>query len=172
MRDLISKVATWAIMSLCIISNAAAIEETEIDHETMCLAKNIYYEARGEPFHGKIAVAQVTLNRVDHERFPETVCEVVKQRTRVGSKIICQFSWTCEPVGKIHYLSDAWSESLLAAQGVMADNLHIERLNQALYFHAAHVNPHWGLERLANIGNHIFYSEVPAGKKSLTHSQK
>jgi len=48
----------------------------------------------------------------------------------------------------------------------------MERLNQALYFHATHVNPQWGLERLTRIGNHIFYSETPAGKKSLTRRQK
>jgi spore germination cell wall hydrolase CwlJ-like protein len=176
MRDLISKVATWAIMSLCIIvvsiGNVAASDEVEMDHETMCLAKNIYYEAGREQFRGKVAVAQVTLNRVFHERFPETICGVVKQRTRVGSKIICQFSWACEPVGKIRYLSDAWRESVLAAQQVLEANLRMERLNRALYFHATHVNPQWGLERLTRIGNHIFYSESPAGKKSLTHRQK
>ena len=169
MRDLISKVATWAIMSLCIIavsiSNVAASEETEIDHETMCLAKNVYYEAGREHFRGKVAVAQVTLNRVEHENFPKTVCGVVGQRTRVGSKIICQFSWNCEPVGKIRYLSDAWRESVMAAQQVMEANLRMERLNRALYFHATHVNPQWGLERLTRIGNHIFYSEAPARKE-------
>ena len=176
MRDLISKVATWAIMSLCItvvsISNVTASEETNIDRETMCLAKNIYYEAGREQFRGKVAVAQVTLNRVEHENFPKTICGVVKQRTRVGSRIICQFSWNCEPVGKIRYLSDAWRESLLAAQQVLEDNLRMERLDRALYFHGAHVNPQWRLERLTRIGNHIFYSEAPARKKSLTHSQK
>jgi len=169
MRVLISKVATWAIMSLCImvvsINNVTASEEINIDRETMCLAKNIYYEAGREHFRGKVAVAQVTLNRVEHERFPETVCGVVKQRTRVGSKIICQFSWTCEPVGKIHYLSDAWRESVMAAQQVMEANLRMERLNRALYFHATHVNPQWGLERLTRIGNHIFYSENQAKSK-------
>jgi spore germination cell wall hydrolase CwlJ-like protein len=169
MRVLISKVATWAIMSLCImvvsINNVTASEEINIDRETMCLAKNIYYEAGREHFRGKVAVAQVTLNRVEHERFPETVCGVVKQRTRVGSKIICQFSWTCEPVGKIRYLSDAWRESVLAAQQVMEANLRMERLNRALYFHATHVNPQWGLERLTRIGNHIFYSENRATSK-------
>jgi spore germination cell wall hydrolase CwlJ-like protein len=154
-------------MSLCVIlsiRSAVANEDVELDQQTMCLAKNIYYEAGREQFRGKVAVAQVTLNRVFHERFPETICGVVGQRTRVGSKIICQFSWTCEPVGKIRYLSDAWRESVMAAQQVMEANLRMERLNRALYFHATHVNPQWGLERLTRIGNHIFYSEAPAGK--------
>jgi spore germination cell wall hydrolase CwlJ-like protein len=171
MRVSISKVATWAIMSLCVIlsiRSAVANEDVELDQQTMCLAKNIYYEAGREHFRGKVAVAQVTLNRVFHERFPETICGVVKQRTRVGSKIICQFSWACEPVGKIRYLSDAWRESVLAAQQVLEANLRMERLNRALYFHATHVNPQWGLERLTRIGNHIFYSEAPA----LKHSKK
>jgi spore germination cell wall hydrolase CwlJ-like protein len=169
MRVSISKVATWAIMSLCVvlsISSAVADEAVELDQQTMCLAKNIYYEAGKEQFRGKVAVAQVTLNRVYHERFPETICGVVQQRTRVGTKIICQFSWTCNPVGKVRYLSDAWQESLLAAQQVLEANLRMERLNRALYFHATHVNPQWGLERLTRIGNHIFYSETPAAKRS------
>jgi spore germination cell wall hydrolase CwlJ-like protein len=169
MRVLISKVATWAIMSLCVvlsISSAVADEAVEVDQQTMCLAKNIYYEAGREQFRGKVAVAQVTLNRVYHERFPETICGVVKQRTRVGNKIICQFSWTCEAVNKIRYPSLEWQESLLAAQQVLEADLRMERLNRALYFHATHVNPQWGLERLTRIGNHIFYSEAPAAKRS------
>ena len=168
MRVSISKVATWAIMSLCVIvsmSSAVANEELELDQQTMCLAKNIYYEAGREQFRGKVAVAQVTLNRVYHERFPKTICGVVQQRTRVGNKIICQFSWACNPVNKVRYLSEAWRESLLAAQQVLEENLRMERLNRALYFHATHVNPQWGLERLTRIGNHIFYSEDKAARK-------
>ena len=168
MRVSISKVATWAIMSLCVvlsISSAVANEESEVDQQTMCLAKNIYYEAGKESFDGKVAVAQVTLNRVDHERFPKTICGVVQQRTRVGNKIICQFSWVCEPVAKIRYYSDHWQESLNVARNAIGQGLQLDELNNALYFHATHVNPQWGLERLTRIGNHIFYSETPVRKR-------
>lgn len=168
MRFFISKVATWAIMSLCVmvsISNAAEMEDSQ-DQQLMCLAKNIYYEAGMEQFRGKVAVAQVTINRTENDKFPKTICGVVNQRTRVAGKMICQFSWNCNPVGKIRYLSDAWQESLMVAKQVLEANLRMERLDEALYFHAAHVNPHWGLERVARIGNHVFYSDDPASKKS------
>jgi N-acetylmuramoyl-L-alanine amidase len=176
MRVSISKVATWAIMSLCVIvsmSSAVANDEATVDQQVMCLAKNIYYEAGMEQFRGKVAVAQVTINRAESGNFPTTICGVVHQKTRVAGKMICQFSWVCNPVGKIRYLSDAWQESLMVAEQVLAADLRMEKLNGALYFHAAHVNPHWGLERVARIGNHIFYSNDPAPrKKNLTTSQK
>lgn len=178
MRDSVSKIATWAIMSLCVIHlNLAEAKDVEVeakhDSQLMCLAQNIYYEAGMEQFRGKVAVAQVTINRAESGNFPKTICGVVHQRTRVAGRVICQFSWSCNPVSKIRYLSDAWKESLMVAQQVLEANLRLERLNEALYFHAAHVNPHWGLERVAQIGNHVFYSDDPAPrKKHLTTSQK
>lgn len=169
MRVSISKVATWAIMSLCVvISNQVTATEVENIHpQVLCLAKNVYYEAGNESFDGKVAVAQVTLNRVDHDRFPETVCGVVYQKTRstANNKLVCQFSWVCEPVGKIRYHSHRWQDSLDVARNVMRQDLQLEELSNALYFHATHANPNWGLERLTRIGNHIFYSETSTRKK-------
>jgi spore germination cell wall hydrolase CwlJ-like protein len=164
MRLSISKVATWAIMSLCVIQlTLAEAKETSVeaqqDSQLMCLAQNIYYEAGREPFRGKVAVAQVTINRTEHSNFPKTICGVVHQKTQIAGKMICQFSWVCNPVGKIKYFSDAWEESLMVARQVLESDLRMESMSGALYFHAAHVNPHWGLERLARIGGHIFYSE-------------
>jgi N-acetylmuramoyl-L-alanine amidase len=178
MRYSVSKIATWAIMSLCVIHlNLAEAKDVEVeakhDSQLMCLAQNIYYEAGMEQFRGKVAVAQVTINRAESGNFPKTICGVVHQKTQIAGKMICQFSWNCNPVRKIRYLSDAWEESLMVAKQVLEDNLRIERLNEALYFHAAHVNPQWGLEKVAHIGNHIFYSDDPAPrKKNLTTSQK
>ena len=171
MRYSVSKIATWAIMSLCVIhlTLAEAKEqsvEAGIDKQLMCLAQNIYYEAGMEQFRGKVAVAQVTVNRAESGNFPKTICGVVHQKTQIAGKMVCQFSWNCNPVSKIRYLSDAWRESLMVAEQVLEANLRIERLNEALYFHAAHVNPRWGLERVAHIGNHIFYSDDPAPKRS------
>lgn len=170
MRVSISKVATWAIMSLCVVlSNQVTATEVENIHpQVLCLAKNIYYEAGNESFDGKVAVAQVTLNRVGHQRFPETVCGVVYQKTRrtANNKLVCQFSWVCEPVRKIRYHSHRWQDSLDVARNAMRQGLQLEELSDALYYHATHVNPRWGLEQLTRIGNHIFYSETPAGKRS------
>lgn len=164
MRYSVSKIATWAIMSLCVIHLTLAeakeqVVEASMDKQLMCLAQNIYYEAGMEQFRGKVAVAQVTVNRAESGNFPSTICGVVHQKTQIAGKMVCQFSWSCNPVGKIRYLSDAWQESLMVAQQVLEANLRIDRLNEALYFHAAHVNPHWGLERVARIGNHVFYSD-------------
>lgn len=162
--------ATWAIMSLCVlqlnIAEAKDTIEAKQDQQLMCLAQNIYHEAGMEQFRGKVAVAQVTVNRAENNKFPQTICGVVHQKTEVAGRMICQFSWVCNPVGKIRYLSDAWRESLMVAQQVLEADLRIESMSEALYFHAAHVNPHWGLERVARIGNHIFYSDDPARKRS------
>lgn len=170
MRVSVSKIATWAIMSLCVIhlSLAEAKEqsvEASTDKQLMCLAQNIYHEAGMETFRGKVAVAQVTINRAEHGNFPRTICGVVHQKTQVAGKMICQFSWVCNPVGKIKYFSNAWEESLMVAQQVLQSDLRMENMSEALYFHAAHVNPHWGLERVARIGGHIFYSEDRAKSK-------
>lgn len=173
----IGRIAYSAIMALSIIvlsiSTTAQANEVSADKQLMCLAQNIYYEAGLETFRGKVAVAQVTINRAESGNFPKTICGVVHQKTEIAGKIICQFSWNCNPVGKVKYVSDAWQESLMVAQQVMYNQLRMDSLNEALYFHAVHINPQWGLERVARIGNHIFYSNDPAPhKKNLTTAQK
>jgi spore germination cell wall hydrolase CwlJ-like protein len=118
--------------------------------EIMCLAKNIYYEARGEPMHGKIAVAQVTLNRVTHRtQFQSNICGVVYAKD--------QFSWTNErhkePRG------EAWREAQALAKAVIVGTAHLPDF-KALYFHNLTVKPAWNKtkELVARIGNHIFYA--------------
>ncbi len=64
------------------------------DAQSQCLAQAIYFESRGEPLDGQIAVAEVVLNRVDDRRFPKTVCGVTRQG--VGSGRGCQFSYACD----------------------------------------------------------------------------
>jgi len=123
---------------------------TQKSRELLCLAKNIYFESRGEPFHGKVAVAQVTLNRVNHETdFHSTVCGVV-----YAAK---QFSWTANKT-QVHDTA-AWNESLKIAYAVMAGTLRIPDFN-ALYFHTKQVKPQWRKTKkiIRTIGNHIFYA--------------
>jgi N-acetylmuramoyl-L-alanine amidase len=115
-----------------------------------CLAKNIYFEARGESNQGKIAVAQVTLNRVKHTgNFSKTICGVVYQPD--------QFSWTSLPKQAIKDIKQ-WEESLHIAQGVLSGKVFLENFN-ALYFHAQHVKPYWRTTKrhIRTIGKHIFY---------------
>lgn len=122
---------------------------TQADNlDVICLAKNIYYEARGENMAGKLAVAKVTLNRVENPRFPNSICGVVYQKF--------QFSWTANKQTKI-YDKNAWQESLNLARDAISSNLNELDKFTALYFHSKHVKPNWRLKRIAKIGNHIFY---------------
>lgn len=162
----LKKILTWTNMSVMVIALSAvtAVQADELDpaiqQEVTCLAKNIYYEAGLENYEGKVAVAQVTVNRAENGKFPDTICGVVHQKTRVPSgKFVCQFSWVCEPNRlKIKYYSDRWQNSLEVARDVIVNGLRLDHLNDALYFHNTHVRPNWGLERIARIGGHIFYS--------------
>ena len=118
--------------------------------ELLCLAKNIYYEARGEPMHGKIAVAQVTLNRVTHRtEFQSSICGVVYAKH--------QFSWTMESHREPR--GEAWREAQAIAKAVIVGTAHLPDF-KALYFHNLTVKPRWNQtkELVARIGNHIFYA--------------
>lgn len=136
------------ITSVVILAAAAWVHAAKLDPETQCLAKNVYHEARGESWHGKMAVAIVTLNRTDHWRFPKTICKVVYQPG--------QFTWTQQRNLRI-YETHAWQDSVLVAQ--IAREFHREYAQHfpALYFHNKHVKPLWRHRRVATIGNHIFY---------------
>lgn len=133
--------------------------------ELDCLARNIHWESSGEPLAGKIAVAQVTLNRVADGRFGSNVCSVVYQKTSFSQRIVCQFSWVCENKSKIAKIpQEDYDASHDVAKKVMLENLRLSNLNDALYFHADYVRPKWNKERIIKIGRHIFYKE-PEGKK-------
>ena len=117
------------------------------DTNILCLAKNIYHEARGESRKGKLAVAKVTLNRAAHPKFAKTICGVVYQPK--------QFSWTLNYKPK-EYSGPEWEDSLALAREAFATNLvHFDF--PALYFHSASIKPKWKRKRLAQIGNQIFY---------------
>jgi spore germination cell wall hydrolase CwlJ-like protein len=124
--------------------------------EMNCLAENIYYEAGSESFEGKLAVAQVTLNRVASGQFANSICAVVHQKT--GDTY--QFSWVgMEKYAKNKY---AWEESQIVAKKAMTEpDAHALLSKQnALYYHANYVNPGWKLRRVTKIGNHIFYTKL------------
>ena len=122
--------------------------------EVECLARNIYFEAGGEPSAGKIAVAEVTMNRVKSKQYPRTVCGVVHQRT----KGTCQFSWVCEGKRSVRN-NNAWRESQKIAESILISKKRYGIIGNAKYFHATYVNPKWADESrmIAQIGNHIFY---------------
>jgi spore germination cell wall hydrolase CwlJ-like protein len=128
----------------------------EAKKQVDCLAENIYHEAGHEPEKGRIAVALVTMNRMQDPRYPKDICSVVKQRVN----LTCQFSWFCES-GKQVSNPHAYRESLKAALFVYANYDKIKDVTYgALFYHADYVNPRWrGLEKTTVIGRHIFYKE-------------
>lgn len=126
--------------------------------ELDCLTKNIYWEAAGEPFEGKVAVAQVTVNRTNHPAFPSSICDVVYQKTAVQQKVVCQFSWFCERTYQVKpVFRPEYEQAALVARKVLLENFRIESLSDALYYHADYVTPRWHKKQVAKIGRHIFY---------------
>ena len=125
-----------------------------------CLTRNIYWESATEPFEGKVAVAQVTINRVESGRFASDICGVVYQKNVVYDRVICQFSWNCDGSSKIRPIYPAhWKESEEVAKKVLLEGFRLPSVKNALYFHADYVNPRWGKPQVAKFGRHIFYAE-------------
>ena len=131
------------------------------ERELKCLALNIYHEAGGESFEGKVAVAQVSMNRASSGKFPNTICGVIKQKSIWQGLTVCQFSWFCtakskmiQPLNSINY-----QESLAVARKVLFDGFELAHLKDALYFHSRLVKPNWGKVKIAQIGNHVFYRD-------------
>jgi len=138
----------------------AAISVAERTRQLNCLTKNIYWEAGSEPFEGKVAVAQVTMNRVESGRFAPDICGVVYQKNVIYEKLVCQFSWYCDGSSKVKPIHPArWRESEEVAKQVLFEGFRLPSLRSALYFHADYINPKWGKPQVAKIGRHIFYSE-------------
>jgi spore germination cell wall hydrolase CwlJ-like protein len=125
-----------------------------------CLTRNIYWEAASEPFEGKVAVAQVTINRVESGRFAKDICGVVYQKNVVYDRVICQFSWYCDGSSQRRTIYTAhWKESEEVAKKVLLEGFRLPSVKNAMYFHADYVNPRWGKPQVAKFGRHIFYAE-------------
>ncbi len=133
-----------------------------------CLALNIFHEARGESEEAQMAVAHVTLNRVNSSRFPDNICDVVKQarRDEQGQLIRhkCQFSWYCD--GKSDRIPNhtveqrAWKRAKRIAETAIEWHKAGEDFSQgALFYHADYVSPYWAdtFEQTVTIDQHIFY---------------
>lgn len=129
------------------------------DRELDCLARNIYHESRGEPREGKYAVGLVTLNRVRDNRFPNSVCGVVNQRTRS----VCQFSWRCHGVTPPRASDPVWQECRRIAARLLNEPGFYASLRQRygniIFFHEQRVRPSWARAKVmvARVGAHLFY---------------
>ncbi len=124
-----------------------------------CLAMNVYHEARGEPLEGQFGVAEVTMNRVADNRYPDSICEVVHQKRwdSLRKRYVSAFSWTefdavDEPEG------EAWERAVFVARTTI-DGERSQSLDGAVHYHAAHIRPSWsrGKRPVARIGRHLFY---------------
>jgi spore germination cell wall hydrolase CwlJ-like protein len=142
------------------VPNSSAITAELRDHQLGCLAQNVYWEAGSEPFEGKVAVAQVTLNRTNSGIFPKDICKTIFQKDVIYSKIICQFSWVCDRVVNVikPINNNNYNESMEAAKRVLLESYRLPELENALYYHADNIDPHWGKKPLVKIGHHIFYN--------------
>jgi spore germination cell wall hydrolase CwlJ-like protein len=141
------------------VKDQEAITLAERSKQLDCLAINIYKEAGYEPFEGKVAVAQVTLNRVADANFPNNVCGVVYQKSR-GTRVVCQFSWYCDRVHKNRTVNEkAYNESYKVAKKVLLENFKLDSITEALYYHADYINPKWNKTKVGKIGQHIFYKD-------------
>ena len=122
-----------------------------LSEEMQCLAGAVYFESRGEPLAGQLAVAQVVINRAESPRFPSSYCGVVYQRA--------QFSFVKGgQMPRIRTGSNAWSRAKAIAR--IAHEGHWDSEAQdSLYFHANYVRPSWSRKktRRATIDTHIFY---------------
>lgn len=142
----------------------------KVDKESAeCLAKNMYFEAKGQPVSGQIAVSLVVMNRVKDSRYPNTPCDVVHQakysqwydktqNKKVPIRHKCQFSWYCD--GKSDVISDtkAYAKLYDLAKRVLSGR-YDGMLEGATHYHATYVKPAWRKEKryVAQIGDHIFY---------------
>jgi spore germination cell wall hydrolase CwlJ-like protein len=138
-----------------IIDNNYKLISNIDNNQLSCLAQNVYYEAATESFEGKLAVAQVTLNRVNSGKFGKTICKTVYQKTNKT----CQFSWVCLNKNRVmRYDSKEFIDSKEAAYRIFVSGYRIKKLEDALYYHAVYVNPRWNKKVTAKIGRHIFYA--------------
>ena len=128
------------------------------ERQLKCMADNIYYEAAMEPAEGKLAVAQVVMNRSASPDFPKDICQVIYQRNSFYQTVVCQFTWLCDgSVGRRPVQPQQYAESMEAAKKVLLEGFRLPSLKNALYYHADYVNPRWNKEQVAKIGRHIFY---------------
>lgn len=122
-----------------------------------CLAIAIYFEARSEPKAGQAAVAQVILNRVRNDRYPDTICDVVYQNDHMRNA--CQFSFACDGEPEAVNEKRAWDRAEDVANAVLEGRSLVRDIATATHYHADYVQPYWApkMKRLSAVGRHIFY---------------
>lgn len=133
--------------------------------EMYCLAENIYFESRADNLAGQVAVADVVLNRVHDDRYPNTVCEVVRQgryhESGQPKRNQCQFSWWCDGKPEDIHNKDAWRTAQEIAYKMLEYELYRGITEGSTHYHATYVDPSWNkqMQLIGRIGAHIFYRQ-------------
>ena len=191
MRYLMKSIIYWAVAVMTVSTafaqtQASTFQKPQLDElyseenrpELYCLAQNVYFEAKSEPLAGQYAVADVVLNRVQDTRYPNTICEVVREgpikeswKTRQHKDLApkeriyhpiknrCQFSWYCDGKADTVRDNDAWRRAQIVAYKI----LHTEKMRGitegATHYHADYVSPAWAksIQLVGSISTHIFY---------------
>lgn len=151
--------ALAVLVYFAILGHDRSREVRTRNQDLTCLAKNVYYEARGEPLDGQYAVAEVTLNRVASKHYPNTVCDVVYQENFdvIRKRNVSAFSWTeldvSPPMDR-----GLWNRAWRVAEEVYDDKAE-PRVEGALFYHSRYIRPRWSRRKrpIAKIGNHVFY---------------
>lgn len=161
-----------SIITMVLLTSAYSADYYySLDDEYQCMALNIYHEARSDNLAGKIAVADVVLNRVNDSRYPDTICGVVydakmstwhKQEGRdVPLRNRCQFSWFCDGLSDEPKSGVSWNEAKHIAKQFLDNGEYRGITEGATHYHATYVKPYWvtgkGMHMIGQIGEHIFY---------------
>lgn len=126
----------------------------------LCLALTVYFEAGNQSLLGQVAVAQVVMQRVEDEEFPNTVCGVVFEGGEFR-RYQCQFSWWCDGKSDTPIDEEAADKAVIVADAVMNGGVRHVDLLGVTHYHADYVNPRWtNVVRVLTIGNHIFYARI------------
>jgi spore germination cell wall hydrolase CwlJ-like protein len=144
--------------------------------DTLCMANALYHEARGEIINGQKAVAQVILNRVKSEAYPDSICGVIYENAHMTNR--CQFSFACDRIDDQPKESEAYQAALTMAKGAVKYGVYADGLtpnfrdraqtekSQITHYHTTAVSPAWGkkLRPIKTIGRHIFYRSERVAK--------
>ena len=145
----------WALNPL----PAASFSDTQQD----CLARGIYFEARGEPVKGQAAVAQVILNRVKNPTYPDSICGVVYQNKNWRNR--CQFSFACDRIADRVRDQQRWEIAKYVARETTEGRIWLKEVGSSTHYHATYVHPKWAntMKRVGRIGLHVFYRTFGGG---------
>ncbi len=127
----------------------------------MCLVAAVYFEARSEPLEGQYAVAEVVMNRVESSRYPNSICGVISQD--LGPlPMDCQFTFMCDGKPETMHDEDSAKTALAVATNVMNGTVSESYAEDALWYHADYVSPHWSkkLFVVSKHGKHIFFTDT------------